>query len=330
MCTDSLLSSSLKGKSLLTLEEYSAGEVELLVDLAIKLKREKKQGIYPERLKHKNIALIFLKPSCRTRTSFLVAAADEGANLQILPKEDIRFGVKESIRDIARVLGRIFDGIAFRGDQRMVDAFAQHSGVPVWNALSENHHPTQVLADLMTIKEAFGKIAGVRLSFVGDGQSNMVTSLGIAAKKLGFHLRIVSPRARWPLPSIMQTIHEAGSDGSIEVTEDISNGVAGADVIYGDIWVSMGQEQETAALISALGPYQITQDVMDATRNPDSIFLHCLPALHDKNTDFAQQNPGVCDVADEVFEGPHSRVFDQSENRMHTIKALMVLTMTSE
>jgi ornithine carbamoyltransferase len=260
----------MKGKSLLTLEEFSAAEVGRLIALAAELKADKSARRFPERLAHRNIALIFLKPSCRTRTSFVVAAADEGANLQVFPKEDIRFGIKESIRDIARVIGRIFDGIALRADQEVVEEFARHSGIPVWNALSEDHHPTQVLADLLTVQEEFGRIAGVT------------------------------------------------------ATEDIAAGVRGADVVYGDIWVSMGQEQNTAELVRALGPYRITRDVMNATGNPRAIFMHCLPALHDDATEFARQFPGVCDVADDVFEGEQSRVFDQSENRMHTIKALMV------
>lgn len=317
----------MKGRSLLTLEEFSADEVEALVDLAIALKAEKKDRRFPERLKHRNIALIFLKPSCRTCASFVVAAADEAATLQVFPKEDIRFGIKESTKDIARVLGRIFDGIALRGDQALIQEFARHSGVPVWNALSEDHHPTQVLADLMTIKEAFGRFKSVQIAFVGDGQSNMVTSLIIVARKLGLHLRVVGPRSRWPLQSTLDRLLPGDAGGSVLVTEHMTEGLEGADVVYGDIWVSMGQEQDTPALVQALGPYKITQATLQTSRNPAAIFLHCLPALHGEDTEFARQHPGVCDVADEVFEGPQSRVFDQSENRMHTIKAVMIATI---
>jgi len=320
---------SMRGRSLLTIEEFSAEEIQALIELATTVKAEKKERRFPERLKHRNIALIFLKPSCRTRTSFVVAAADEAANLQVFPKEDIRFGIKESTKDIARVLGRIFDGIAMRGDHALIQEFARHSGVPVWNALSDDYHPTQVLADLMTINEAFGHFKGVNIAFVGDGQSNMVTSLIIVARKLGLHLRVVSPRSRWPLQSTLDKLSPGAAGGSVRVTEHIAEGLEGADVVYGDIWVSMGQEHDTPALVEALGPYKITQATMLATRNPAAIFLHCLPALHDENTEFARQHPGVCDVSDEVFEGPQSRVFDQSENRMHTIKAVMIATIGS-
>ena len=317
----------MKGRSLLTLEEFTANEIETLVDLAVAVKAEKKERRFPERLKHRNIALIFLKPSCRTRTSFVVAAADEAANLQVFPEEDIRFGVKESTKDIARVLGRIFDGIALRGDHVLIQEFAHYSGVPVWNALSEDYHPTQVRADLMTIKESLGCLKDVNIAFVGDGQSNMVTSLIIVARKLGLHLRVVSPRSRWPLQSKLDKLASRDDPGSVVVTEHVTEGVRGADVVYGDIWVSMGQEQDTTALVQALGPYKITHATMQATCNPAAIFMHCMPALHDDDTEFARKYPGVCDVSNEVFEGPLSRVFEQSENRMHTIKAVMIATI---
>jgi ornithine carbamoyltransferase len=321
------MSASMKGRSLLTLDEFSADEIQRMVGLAAQVKAEKRARRFPARLRHRNIALVFLKPSCRTRASFLVAAADEGASLQALPKEEIRFGVKESVKDIARVLGRLYDGIALRADQAVVEAFATYAGIPVWNALSEDHHPTQVLADLLTIQEQFGRIQGITLAFVGDGRSNMVASLAVAARKLGFHLRVVAPRSRWPGAEVLDGPRAGAGPGSVTATEDIAAGVRGADVVYGDIWVSMGQEDETAALVAALSPYRITQDVMRATGNPMAVFLHCLPALHDAQTEFARAHPGVCDVDDDVFESWQSRVFDQSENRMHTIKALMLLTL---
>jgi ornithine carbamoyltransferase len=317
----------LKGRSLLTLEEFSTQEIQALIDLAETVKAEKKERRFQERLKHRNIALIFLKPSCRTRASFVVAAADEGAILQIFPAEDIRFGVKESTKDIARVIGRIFDGIALRADQAHIEEFARYSGVPVWNALSEDYHPTQILADLMTIQESVGQLPGANVAFVGDGRSNMVTSLAIAAQKMGLNLRVVSPKSRWPLQNKLKNFMFPPVCGSVLVTDSIDRGLEGADVVYGDIWVSMGQEQNTAALVQELGPYRITTATMQSTRNPNAIFLHCLPALHDDQTKFALQYPEVCDVSDEVFEGSQSRVFDQSENRMHTIKALMIATL---
>lgn len=319
----SMTDNSMHGRSLLTLREFNRIEVEQIVDFAISLKSEKRARSFPRRLAHRNIALIFLQPSCRTRTSFVVAAADEGANLQIFPKEDIRFGIKESTKDIARVLGRIFDGIALRASHSLVSEFAEHSGIPVWNALSETHHPTQVLADLMTIKENFGSIENIEVAFVGDGQSNMVTSLALAAQALNFHLRVVTPEQRRPAQSLLDQV-----GGFVSVTKDINQGVRGAQVVYGDIWVSMGQEEHTEDLIRTLAPYKITHDVLSRTDRADSIFLHCLPALHDDRTEFARKYPGVCDVDDDVFEGPRSRVFDQSENRMHTIKSLMISTIT--
>ncbi|WP_454690256.1 ornithine carbamoyltransferase [Achromobacter aloeverae] len=324
----SMTNGSMQGRSVLTLQEFNRIEVEKIVDFAISLKSEKRARRFPRRLAHRNIALIFLQPSCRTRASFAVAAADEGATLQILPKEDIRFGIKESTKDIARVLGRLFDGIALRANHSLVSEFAEYSGIPVWNALSETHHPTQVLADLMTIKENFGSIENVEVAFVGDGQSNMVTSLALAARALNFHLRVVSPEQRRPSKSLLDHVNGPGHDGVVSVTANIDRGVRGAQVVYGDIWVSMGQENDTEDLIRTLAPYRITHDVLSRTDRRDSIFLHCLPALHDDRTEFACKYPGVCDVDDDVFEGPGSRVFDQSENRMHTIKSLMISTIS--
>ncbi|HEX7640561.1 MAG TPA: ornithine carbamoyltransferase [Burkholderiaceae bacterium] len=311
----------LRGRSLLTLAEFTTSELHGLVDHALELKAEKRRRQFPRRLAQRNIALIFLEPSCRTRASFAVACADEGAHLEVLGRDDLRFGVKESTQDIARVLGRLFDGIAMRADDATIAQFAHASGLPVWNALSPLHHPTQVLADAMTIREAFGHLAGVRIAFVGDGRSNMVTSLALAAERFGMRLTVVAPPARQPGAELR------AAAPSMRVCADIAAGVDGADVVYGDIWVSMGHEQHTARLIAELAPYRITADVLRATGNPRAIFLHCLPALHDDQTQFARTWPGARDVDDEVLQGPASRVFDQSENRMHTIKALMVQTV---
>jgi ornithine carbamoyltransferase len=284
---------SLKGKSLLTLRDFDAHEIEHMIDTAADLKAAKRSGIFPRRLVGKNIAMIFLKPSCRTRAAFAVAAADEGATLEVLPPEDIRFGEKESVKDIARVLGRLFDGIVFRGfEHERVREIAAWAGVPVWNALCDTYHPTQVLADLLTVREVFGKIRGVRLAYVGDGRNNLARSLMIGAAKMGVDLRILAPPELSPAQAL-----------------------------------SMGEEELLAERVALLRGFKVTPRLMALTGRPDTIYLHCLPALHDESTEFARAHPEVCEVADEVFESPQSRVFDQAENRMHTAKAVMVLTL---
>lgn len=320
----------MRGRSLLTLEEFSGDEVEFLVDEAIRFKALKRARKFPRNLENRNFCVVFLKPSTRTRAAFFVAACDEGAQLDVFDEKDVRFGIKESVKDIARVLGRMFDGIAFRGfDHRIVEELARHAGVPVWNALSDDHHPTQVLADLMTLKESFGTLTGLKLAYVGDGRNNMGTSLMIAAAKVGLDLRIVAPSALQPPADRVARIAGTGAHPRtrISVTADIAAGVADCHAVYGDIWLSMGEEALAAERIPMLVPYRITADVLAKTGRADSIFLHCLPSLHDYETEFARQFPDVLDVTDDLFEGPRSRVFDQAENRMHAIKALMVATV---
>jgi ornithine carbamoyltransferase len=321
---------NLKGRSLLTLRELSTDDIQRLVDLAIEFKQLKRAGVHPRNLQGKNIALIFLKPSCRTRVSFVVAASDEGAHLEMFAAEDIRFGKKESVKDIARVFGRMFDGIAFRGlEHAAIEEMARFAGIPVWNCLCDEYHPTQVLADLMTVQENFGRLKGIRMAYVGDGRNNMATTLAIGARAMGIDLRIVSPRALHPDPQHLArcTPDQGEATGRVTLTERVEDGVRDCEVVYTDVWVSMGEEAKTAERIAQLKPYRVTAEMMALTGRSDSIFLHCLPALHDLSTEIARAHPDLCEVTDEVFEGPRSRVFDQAENRMHTAKALMVATI---
>jgi ornithine carbamoyltransferase len=320
---------SLKGRSLLTLRDFDAHEIAHMIDTAADLKAAKRSGIFPRRLVGKNVAMIFLKPSTRTRAAFAVAAADEGANLEVLPPADIRFGEKESVKDIARVLGRLFDGIVFRGfEHERVREIATWAGVPVWNALCDTYHPTQVLADLLTIREVFGKIRGVRLAYVGDGRNNLARSLMIGAAKMGVDLRILAPPELSPSPALVKELmNEAAVGARILVTREPREALDGCDAVYNDVWVSMGEENVLAERVALLKSFKVTPRLMTLTGRPDTIYLHCLPALHDESTEFARAHPEVCEVADEVFESPQSRVFDQAENRMHTAKAVMVLTL---
>ncbi len=320
---------SLKGRSLLTLRDFDAHEIQHMIDTAADLKAAKRSGIYPRRLTGKNIALIFLKPSTRTRAAFAVAAADEGANLEVLPPHDIRFGEKESVKDIARVLGRLFDGIVFRGfEHERVREIATWAGVPVWNALCDTYHPTQVLADLLTVREVFGRLRGVRLAYVGDGRNNLARSLMIGAAKMGVDLRILAPTELCPSPELVKELmNEAAVGARIVVTQEPREALAGCEAVYNDVWVSMGEEHLVAERVALLRAFKVTPRLMALTGRPDTIYLHCLPALHDDSTEFAREHPEVCEVSDEVFESPQSRVFDQAENRMHTAKAVMVLTL---
>jgi ornithine carbamoyltransferase len=301
-----------------------------LLESAVEFKRLKRIGVYPKNLTNKNIALIFLKASCRTRASFVVAAADEGAHLEIFAREDIRFGIKESVKDVARCFGRLFDGIAFRGyKHELVRCIAEYAGVPVWNGLCDTYHPTQILADFMTIQEEFGRVQGIKVAYVGDGRNNVVTSLLIGAAKMGVDLRIVSPQALAPAPELVNRLFSTRENprAQITVTSDLAEGLRGCDVVYGDVWVSMGEENLTRERIALLKPYKVTTALLARTQNERAIYLHCLPALHNHETELAQEYPEILEVEDQVFEGPQSRVFDQAENRMHTIKALMVATL---
>jgi ornithine carbamoyltransferase len=307
----------LKGRSFLTLKDFTPDEIDYLITLSQDLKMKKKQGMTGESLKGKNIALIFEKPSTRTRCAFTVACIDEAGHPEYLGKDDIQLGHKESVEDTARVLGRMFDGIEFRGfKQDTVEKLAKYSGVPVWNGLTDAYHPTQILADFLTLKEQFGTLKGLHLVFAGDGRNNMANSLMIGSGKLGIHFTILAPKALWPeeeLTSICKG-YASESGGSITITDDLQ-AVKGADAIYTDVWCSMGEENLAKERISILKPYQVNQELMDKTEKNNTIFLHCLPAVKGY------------EVTEDVFEKYADVVFDQAENRMHTIKAVMVATL---
>lgn len=309
----------LKGRSFLTLKDYTDEEINFLIDLAIDLKAKKKQGIYEKNLLNKNIALIFEKPSTRTRCSFTVACFDEGAHPEYLGKNDIQLGYKETVEDTARVLGRIFDGIEFRGfSQDTVEKLAQYSGVPVWNGLTDKDHPTQVLADFMTIKEHFGYLKGINFVYVGDGRNNVANALMIGCAKIGLNFTVAAPESLHTDISLVELCKEYAqkSGAKIKVTSNIKEGVKSADVIYTDVWVSMGEEDKAKERIEILKPYQVNSQIMNMTENKNTIFMHCLPAVRGN------------EVTNEVIESSKSLVFDEAENRMHTIKAVMVATLS--
>ncbi|WP_399929027.1 ornithine carbamoyltransferase [Streptomyces kanamyceticus] len=322
--------SGLKGRSLLSLREFSGDEIRELLGKAADLKERTALGENVPALAGKNIALIFLKPSCRTRVSFVVASTQSGAHPEIFNREDIRFGIKESVRDIARVFGRVFDGVMFRGfEHATVAEFAQYAGVPVWNGLCDSYHPTQVLADLLTLRENFGDLEGLPLTYVGDGRNNMAVTLAIAAAKLGLDLRILAPAPLQPAPEVIEELlaGRESEQARVLVTDSPEEALRGSACVYGDVWVSMGEEDQTRERIDLLRDLKVTSDLMALTGREDSIYLHCLPAFHLLDTETAIANPDICEVDDDVFEGEQSRVFDQSENRMHTAKALMQLTI---
>ena len=307
----------LKGRSFLTLKDFSPEEIEYLIDLAADLKAKKKEGITGNTLKGKNIALIFEKPSTRTRCAFTVASVDEGGHPEYLGKDDIQLGHKESVEDTARVLGRMFDGIQFRGfSHETVEKLAKYSGVPVWNGLTDTYHPTQILADFLTMKEEFGILKGLNFVYIGDGRNNMANSLMIGAAKLGINIRIIAPKTLQPDPEMVSSATEyaKGSGAEIIITDDI-NYVKDADVIYTDVWCSMGEEDLAKERIGLLRPYQVNKKLMDMTGKKGTRFMHCLPAVKGN------------EVTEEVFESECSVVFDEAENRMHTIKAVMVATL---
>jgi ornithine carbamoyltransferase len=317
------MAADLRGRSLVSMRSHTREEIDLLLDTAADLREEKRRGERRRRLDGRTIAIVFLKPSTRTRAAFVVAAVDEGAHPEVLRAEDIRFGVKESVKDIARVLGRLYDGIAFRGfGDDVLEALVEHAGVPVWNALTEGFHPTQALADMLTIRDEFGALEGLAVTYVGDGRNNVVRSLGIAAAKTGFELRILAP------PELQLPPDEiAALGGRIVATDDPRVALAGSAAVYSDVWVSMGEEAELERRIALLRDFRVTEELMALTGRDDTIYLHCLPAFHDLETEFARAHPDAREVDDSVFEGPRSRVFDQAENRMHTAKALMVLSL---
>lgn len=307
----------LRGRSFLTLKDFSQEEIEYFVDLAAELKAKKKKGILGESLKGKNMALIFEKPSTRTRCAFTIACADEGGYPTYLGANEIQLGHKESVKDTARVLGRMFDGIEFRGfSHRHVEQLAEYSQVPVWNGLTDEYHPTQVLADFLTLKEQFSKLKGLKFVYLGDGRNNMANSLMIGCSKVGIDFVIAAPKQLWPEKELVEQCGEYAeeSGGKVTVTEE-TEAVKGADVLYTDVWCSMGEEEKAAERIKLLQPYQINKELMNKTEKNDTIFMHCLPAVKGK------------EVTEEVFESKQSVVFDEAENRLHTIKAVMVATL---
>lgn len=308
---------NLKGRHFLTLKDFTAEEIMYLVDLAADLKAKKKQGITGNSLKGKNIALIFEKPSTRTRCAFTVGAQDEGGIPTYLSEHDIQLGHKESVKDTARVLGRMFDGIEFRGfKHEHVEILAKYSGVPVWNGLTDEYHPTQILADLLTMKEQFGYVKGLNFVYLGDGRNNMANSLMIGCAKVGVNFKIVAPKELWPEEDLVELCKTYGkeSGADVTVTADLA-AVEGADVLYTDVWCSMGEEDKAAERVALLHPYQINQELMDRTGKENSIFMHCLPAVKGN------------EVTEDIFEKYADVVFDEAENRLHTIKAVMVATL---
>jgi len=321
----------LYGRSLLRLADFTDEEMLDLIQLAIDLKARRRSGIRGDLLNRRQVALIFEKSSTRTRNSASVAIRDEGGSAEYLATHDIHLGAKESVKDTARVLGRLFDGILFRGfKQATVATLAAYAGVPVWNGLTDDFHPTQILADLMTIHECFGRLKGVKVAYIGDGRNNVANSLMFGCVKAGIDFVNCTPDALSPDPALVQEAREAGrkNGATVEITSDPTTGVAGANVVYTDVWVSMGEEAQKEARLKLLRPYQVNMALMKATGNigGDLIFLHCLPAFHDCETTMTAES-GALEVTDDVFESPFAKVFDEAENRMHTIKALYVSAM---
>ena len=326
---------NLSGRNFLKLLDFTPAEIRYLLDLAKGFKDMKRNGVPHDYLRGKNIVLLFEKTSTRTRCSFEVAGRDLGMGVTYLDPGSSQMGKKESIEDTARVLGRMYDGIEYRGfAQSIVEDLAANAGVPVWNGLTTEFHPTQMLADIMTAEENFGNMKGKKLVFMGDAGNNVGNSLMVVCAKLGINFVACGPAKQMPSAELIETCRKiAAENGStVEITEDVKEGTKGAHVIYTDIWVSMGEPAELwAERIKLLEPYRVTKEVM-ANADPEAIFMHCLPSFHDTNTtivaDIAKQF-GVTEmeVADEVFEGPQSRVFDEAENRMHTIKAVMYATL---
>ena len=328
---------NLHGRSILTLEELSAEDIRFLLRLAADLKAAKRAGTEVQQLRQKNIALIFEKDSTRTRTGFEVAAYDQGAHVTYLGPSGSHIGHKETMKDTARVLGRMYDAIEYRGfAQSLADELAAHAGVPVYNGLTNEAHPTQVLADFMTMREFTHKhLSDCTLAFLGDGKDNVAHTLAIGAAKVGIDMRIASPRSLWPDDAFIAECNEAGqmTGGGLLLTENVDDAVKNADFIYTDVWLSMGEaEAAWGKRIEALTPYRVTRDVLAASGNPHTKFMHCLPAFHNADTEVGadmKDRYGIdcMEVTEEVFESPASIVFDQAENRMHTIKAILVATI---
>lgn len=324
---------NLKGKNFITLKDFTPEEINYMLNLSMDLKAKKRAGIRGDLLQGKNVVLLFEKTSTRTRCAFEVACFDEGANVTFLTNSQM--GKKETIEDTAKVLGRYYDGIEFRGfKQETVELLGQHAGVPVWNGLTDLYHPTQILADFLTVKEHVAKpLNKVKFVYAGDARNNMGNSLMIGAAKMGMHFVALAPKELFPSAELVAEMEAVCKEtgGKIELSEDI-NAVKDADVIYTDVWVSMGEEHLFEERINQLKTYQVNSEMIQKTENPDVIFMHCLPAFHDNLTAVGadvEEKFGISsmEVTDEVFKSRHSVVFDEAENRMHTIKAVMCATM---
>ncbi len=327
---------NLTGKHFLTLLDFTPREITGLIDLAAELKAQKKAGIFHDTLKGKNIALIFEKTSTRTRCSFEVAAYDLGMHVTYLDPTGSQIGKKESIADTARVLGRLYDGIEYRGfGQTIVEELAKHAGVPVWNGLTNEYHPTQILADMLTIREHFGELKGKKFVFMGDCRFNMANSLMIGCAKLGLHFVACGPEGYFPVPELIARCEEICKETGATLTfeTDPMKATRGADVIYTDVWVSMGEPMAAwEERINKMLPYQVNSKLM-ANAGEQAVFMHCLPAFHDLNTGIGREigqrfGLDALEVTDEVFESKQSNVFDEAENRMHTIKAVLLATLS--
>jgi len=328
------MTSVFKGRSFLAEKDFTKEELQYLIDFSQHLKGMKANNQPHRYLDGKNIALLFEKNSTRTRAAFTVAAVDLGAHPEFLGANDIQLGSKESVEDTAKVFGRMFDGIEFRGfSQQVVEDLANYSGVPVWNGLTDEWHPTQMIADFLTIQENFGELTGLSIAYCGDGRNNVANSLLVTSAILGVNIHVVTPKALQPEATIIAQAqaYAKQSGAKILVTDDVDQGVLGADVVYTDVWVSMGEEEKFQERIEQLLPYQVNQSLMKKTQNDQVIFMHCLPAFHDDQTTYgkkAAQAYGISEmeVTDEVFRSKYARQFDQAENRLHSIKAIMAVT----
>lgn len=329
---------NLKNRNFLKLLDYTPEEIQYLLELAMKLKADKKSGCEKKTMVGKNIALIFEKTSTRTRCAFEVGAFDQGAQVTYIGPTGSQIGHKESMKDTARVLGRMYDGIEYRGyGQDIVEELGAYAGVPVWNGLTNEFHPTQILADLMTMMEHVPgkKLSEISFAYLGDARNNMGNSLMVGAAKMGMDIRLVAPRTFWPEEDLVNQCREIAKEtgGCITLTDDVNEGVNGVDFLYTDVWVSMGEPKEAwAERVSLMTPYQVNQKVIGATHNTNVKFMHCLPAFHNEHTTMGREIETTygmkgLEVTEEVFESEHSIVFDEAENRMHTIKAVMVATL---
>ncbi len=328
---------NLRNRNFLKLLDFTPKEINFMLDLAKDLKKAKYTGTEVQRLKGKNVVLLFAKDSTRTRCAFEVAAMDQGAGVTYLGPSGSQMGKKESMADTARVLGRMYDGIEYRGfGQEIVETLAEHAGVPVWNGLTDEYHPTQILADFLTMQEHIDKpLNQVSFAYLGDARNNMGNSLMVGAAKMGMDFRAVAPKSCHPSKELVAQCEEIAktTGAKITLTESVEEGVKGVDFLYTDVWVSMGEPEEVwAKRIEEMKPYQVNMDMIKKTGNPNVKFMHCLPAFHDENTTVGKEiaekfGIGEMEVTDEVFESAHSIVFDEAENRLHTIKAVMVATL---